>query len=370
MRSFIDKIPGRELTLNDIRSTGVFGISFDDVCKALKYFKDRGEHVYYMWNHCCLRSDDVDKYVDFRYAYDNCSAYISVGPITSIEDFENEIANLGDWRNPQNQAAYVKIMLQIVSMNAEGYNVPLTTEEGITGQFAASYPKEYFDRLIECIAKKFPKAEDIFVNDKLKPEFSINDEDSDFYAYLGNFNAGREYGIVSLEQMGFIDEAGKSEMLYDDSNMDMDTVRRIFQQVKQDSKNAQTTMDKGMVRTVLSDIKTAYLVYNNPNYSERLREAYDYIKAQGITSLKDFESREGLSIGAFTYDEITIFDRIDNDNEYLNMLLMAFSGMAEYNARAGNPTYGDELARWGNLDNAQGGYDTDGAIGTGIGEHK
>ena len=114
-------------------------------------------------------------------------------------------------------------------------------------------------------------------------------------------------------------------------------------------------MNKEFAKTVLSDVKTAYLLWENENYKNRLREAYNYLKAEGINSLEDFNNREGLKVGAFTYEEMTIFDRIDNDREYLMMLLSTFHICSELQTQknAKNPTYGDELASWGTLNNTQ-----------------
>ena len=54
----------------------------------------------------------------------------------------------------------------------------------------------------------------------------------------------------------------------------------------------------------------------NDNYKNRLEEAYNYLKEVGVTSLEDFLNRKGLKDAAFTYDEITIFDRI-NDKKFV-----------------------------------------------------
>ena len=131
MRKFVER-PGKQLTRTDIRSIMGKCEDFDDICAALKYYKDKGEHVYFLFNGTCMNSDDVDKYVNIDYVYGNCPAYIKVGPITSIDDFAREVECIGDWRDPKNQASYVKIMLQLVGMY-HGYRTDLTLDDGIKG---------------------------------------------------------------------------------------------------------------------------------------------------------------------------------------------------------------------------------------------
>ena len=109
-------------------------------------------------------------------------------------------------------------------------------------------------------------------------------------------------------------------------------------------------MDPKLLEVILEDMKTYFLMNNNENYKARLREAYDYVKAQGITTVEDFTSRQGLSVGAFTYGEITIFDRLQ-DNEYQAFLYEAISTKEKYKEYAGDSTYGDQLASWGKLGN-------------------
>ena len=103
------------------------------------------------------------------------------------------------------------------------------------------------------------------------------------------------------------------------------------------------------VKCVINDIRTIYILYNNENYRNRLQEAYDYIKSERIESIDDFTKREGLKIGAFTYDEITIFDRLKN-KEYEQVMRTAFSTVNNLTKEnAIDSTYGDKLASWGTL---------------------
>ena len=107
-------------------------------------------------------------------------------------------------------------------------------------------------------------------------------------------------------------------------------------------------MDPILCNTILEDMKTYFLMSNNENYKARLREAYDYIKAEGITTVEEFTARKGLKVGAFTYGEITIFDRLQ-DKTYESFLYDAIKIKDRYTEYAENPTYGDQLASWGTL---------------------
>ena len=106
-------------------------------------------------------------------------------------------------------------------------------------------------------------------------------------------------------------------------------------------------MNLNDVKTVVSDIRTAYILSKNNNYKERLYEAYEYLKQENVESLEDFESRKGLKIGAFTYYEVTIFDRL-KDEEYKKIITNAFHNVNNIEC-VNNPSYGDDLASWGTL---------------------
>lgn len=103
------------------------------------------------------------------------------------------------------------------------------------------------------------------------------------------------------------------------------------------------------VKTIISDISTIHLIHGNPNYAKRLYEAYKYLKSNNINSLKDFKSSDNLKIGAFTYEEITIFDRI-KDEEYAAIISSGFGQIKSHiDAYKDNPNIGDLLASWGTL---------------------
>ena len=85
------------------------------------------------------------------------------------------------------------------------------------------------------------------------------------------------------------------------------------------------------------------------NYYERLNEAYLEIKRLNIKDYSDFSTREDLKIGAFTYSEITIFDRI-RSSEYEKMLVEAWGELHNHTEEYRNqPDIGDRLASWGTL---------------------
>lgn len=102
-------------------------------------------------------------------------------------------------------------------------------------------------------------------------------------------------------------------------------------------------------KQVIKDIRTFYIMSANENYKDRLFEAYEYLKSEGVQSLEDFKTRKGLKVGAFEYTEITIFDRI-KDEEYKEVLRDGFysltSGLDDI---VNDKTYGDQLASWGTL---------------------
>lgn len=101
---------------------------------------------------------------------------------------------------------------------------------------------------------------------------------------------------------------------------------------------------------LIKDVRTYMLMSGNQNYRERLKEAYDHVKSIGIKDYNDFNTREDLLVGAFGYDEITIFDRLKN-NEYYNTLANAASSLNVQTIKPliDDKTYGDKLASWGKL---------------------
>lgn len=109
-------------------------------------------------------------------------------------------------------------------------------------------------------------------------------------------------------------------------------------------------MEVKEAETIVSDLETYTVMVQNENYSERLKEAYDYIKSVGVKDLEDFRTREGLLVGAFTYDEITIFDRLQDEN-YRSVIARASSKLTGQSLqdKINNPNLGDNLASWGKL---------------------
>lgn len=93
---------------------------------------------------------------------------------------------------------------------------------------------------------------------------------------------------------------------------------------------------------VLSDLKTFKIILMNQNYGTKLRDMYKYYKSFKINSYEDF-CKVSYKFGGFTYDEVTIFDRITN-SKYRNLLSTTLyqldNEVMEY---VNNPKIGDEL---------------------------
>lgn len=103
------------------------------------------------------------------------------------------------------------------------------------------------------------------------------------------------------------------------------------------------------INTFLRDMRTYRILRSNNNYRERLLEAYNELKRRGINSLEEFALSQDLIIGAFGYDEITIFDRIAR-SEYIELLTGAWDDLHNLTEEYINdPHIGDKLASWGTL---------------------
>lgn len=108
-------------------------------------------------------------------------------------------------------------------------------------------------------------------------------------------------------------------------------------------------MEKNELETLLIDIRTYEIMTHNENYYNRLKEAYLYLKSEGILNYEDFSNRKGLKIGAFTYFEMTIFDRLKNE-EYKKIVSSAWSKITNHTQEyIKDSTIGDQLASWGTL---------------------
>ena len=100
-------------------------------------------------------------------------------------------------------------------------------------------------------------------------------------------------------------------------------------------------------RIVISDIKTYYIMSNNQNYMDRLFEAYEYIKKERINTYQKFITSESFIVGLFDYYEITIFDRIKNE-EYKQLIKDSWEIIHKDTDRyIDNPNIGDELLGYG-----------------------
>lgn len=103
------------------------------------------------------------------------------------------------------------------------------------------------------------------------------------------------------------------------------------------------------VKQVISDIRTYSILSRNENYKTRLYEAYEYLKKENVNSLEEFRKRDDLLIGAFTYDEITIFDRIKDQNYLKEISSAIFNINNNREEYINNPNIGDDLASFGRL---------------------
>lgn len=73
-------------------------------------------------------------------------------------------------------------------------------------------------------------------------------------------------------------------------------------------------------KIVIIDIRTYRIMSSNRNYEERLFEAYKYIKKEKLNNKIDYTLHsEQAKTGTFTYEEISIFDRLRN-KEYKELI--------------------------------------------------
>ena len=102
-------------------------------------------------------------------------------------------------------------------------------------------------------------------------------------------------------------------------------------------------------RIIISDIRTFRIMSNNKNYLDRLYEAYQYIKKEKLNTEEKFNSKEDILVGLFTYEEITIFDRLKNE-EYKKIISESWNTIHEkLEIIIEDKEYGDNLASHGRL---------------------
>ena len=119
---------------------------------------------------------------------------------------------------------------------------------------------------------------------------------------------------------------------------------------------------------ILTDAVTYAKISENENYKERLLEAYYILRENNIDSLEKFESSD-IGIGAFTYNEITLFDRL-RDEEYARALAAFKIKLNEVKDMPKD--IGDRLASWGRIGKTpyRNGYIKNGFITTGLTEEE
>ena len=162
---------------------------------------------------------------------------IKVGPITSIENFANEVEHLGDWKSPYNQAAYVKIMLQFVGMYFDYKNNSML-DDGKIENVGGKEQKEYMQMLYNIARKKFPSANDLLdKRGKLQFLISFDEENEMFYRYLAVFVYSFDGISYLAEKSHFVSEVQESGMVYYASDNITDTLSdNNIQQVSNNSK--------------------------------------------------------------------------------------------------------------------------------------
>ena len=76
-------------------------------------------------------------------------------------------------------------------------------------------------------------------------------------------------------------------------------------------------------------------------------QIYQYIKKEKMNTKEKFATAEENLVGLFTYEEITIFDRLKNE-EYKNLIKDSWQNIhKDIDRYIENPTIGDELASYG-----------------------
>ena len=170
-----------------------------------------------------------------KFVGESANESIKVGPVTSIETFKSDVENLRDWKDPNNQASYVKIILQFVGMYF-GYKTVSTLENGKTEVLNEKYPKEYIKMLYDIAREKLPAPQELVDERcKLRFLFATDKENEMFYRYLAVFVFGFD-GIAYLaEKSNFLSDAKESGLIYDSYNINMDTLNSITEQVSPNS---------------------------------------------------------------------------------------------------------------------------------------
>lgn len=101
------------------------------------------------------------------------------------------------------------------------------------------------------------------------------------------------------------------------------------------------------LKYITSDLMTQMKFQTNKNYKDKLIEATQIFESSGIRTKQEFESND-LGIGAYTYDELTFLNRM-NDEEYAQVVCSAALNMiSSYETAKNDPNLGDTLLNYGN----------------------
>lgn len=100
---------------------------------------------------------------------------------------------------------------------------------------------------------------------------------------------------------------------------------------------------------ILKDAITYAKMNKDDNYKERLLEAYYVLRKKHIKNLEEFQNTD-TGIGAFNYEEITIFDRLVNE-DYSRALASFYIELKGLENMPKN--FGDLLASYGTIGKIQ-----------------
>ena len=98
-------------------------------------------------------------------------------------------------------------------------------------------------------------------------------------------------------------------------------------------------------KQLLQDAKNYIMICENDNYKDRLLEAYYLLKKNNINDSETFNN-SNLGIGAFSYFDIMIFDRISDENYKAMLSAFRLEIMSIPNL---SDDYGDKLASYGTI---------------------
>lgn len=199
---------------------------YHDFLKIMEYFKAKGERVCCVFSAYLMHSDQLEELKaagDKFYTVLEKGSFMYVDPIESLADFEKEVSSLGDFRDPNNKMAYIKVMFKVTKMYDEGITIPMDMGP-VRGTFTGKYPPCVFDA-IKAIVKKYLPSIDTFIdeNDNLREEF---ESDREFYIFLANFVNNP---IMLAEMSPFLDVCQRAGVRYN-SPKDINEIQKLSEE--------------------------------------------------------------------------------------------------------------------------------------------